>query len=467
MHRTPRATNPPPASPGNKRGTMNLFSTRKHEKGTFLEANVALWPYCNLKCAYCFANPSLPPRGFDQEADARLGKLERFFLATGPWSLTISGGEPTIHPGFGDFCVRLHEGGHQVNLISNGIKKFSEVFPGRAIRTLSCVTLSCQSAHEKSDKAMAILKENIAYLQQHEVPVLVNYVLYPDRTGDPAALSEEFAEVGVRMRFKPFMGVHGDQEYPRDYTAADRERIRTDGDLDSIFITDHEHYVPTFKKCHAGSRTFYISGDTGGVHICESLQQKEIVNLYEDDAAARFLERKHDKPISCPAKRCFCWPTLEQEKFLETHDLLDLDFYDEWERISLPTEKALAHWESSSKAFVQELDTHLKGSDVFLWGGGIHTIALLDMLLKHGYGLERFAGIIDINPLQHGKAIQGLPIISKEEFTARHAATCSDILISSRFYEKEIKGQIALEVPTPANVVCLYDGSMEHELDTV
>lgn len=446
---------------------MNLFSTRQLEKDQFFEANLVLWPYCNLKCAYCFANPSLPPSGFNEEADNRLHKMATFLQETGRWALTISGGEPTIHPGFGEFCSQLASAGNQISIISNGTRPFSKVFPDDTVKSLTSVTLSLQTIHEESERDMNTLKRNIELLQGHDIDLIVNYVLYPGRKSDPARLFDEFMDMGIRLRFKPFMGTHEEKQYPRDYAEKDKALIQTNGDLDSMFITEHEFYMPTFKKCNAGHRTFYLAGQTGGVHICESLQQKEIVNMYDEGSSEAFLDRILKEPGDCPAKKCFCWPTVEQEAFLEKHDLLDLDHYAEWEKVSLPSSKAVAYWNDAESAFIDELDTHLQGENIFLWGGGIHTISLLKLLHKHGYPLQHFVGIIDTNPLQKGKNIYGLSVCSPDEFISKSLNTCSDIVISSRSYEKDIKAQISNLIAAPLNVVSLYDGSMKNEFDTL
>lgn len=446
---------------------MNLFSTRQLNKDDFFEANLVLWPYCNLKCPYCFANPSLPPIGFNQDADHRLNRIAQFLEETGRWSLTISGGEPTIHPGFGEFCARLASAGNQVSIISNGTRPFYKVFPKDTVKALTGVTLSLQSTHEMSDRDMNTFKANIAFLKENDIDLIVNYVLYPDRSSDPQALFDEFMAMGIRIRFKPYMGTYEDKQFPRDYADKERQLIRTHGDLDSMFITEHEYYMPTFKQCNAGHRTFYISGQTGGVHICESLVQKELVNMYQEGASAAFADRIFKQPGPCPAKKCFCWPTVEQEDFLKDTDLLDLERYDEWEKVSLPSSKATDYWNQAESAFISELNTHLQGESIYLWGGGIHTMSLLKLLRRHNFPLQRFAGIIDTNPLQKDKQIYGLSVRSPEEFVNNDLEQCSDVLISSRSYEKEIKAQIGDLIATPLNVVSLYDGSMKNEFDTL
>src|SRR5207253_9453798 len=71
---------------------------------------------CNLSCTYCneFDSFSKPVR--TQEMLKRVDKL----AALGATIVTISGGEPLVHPGLDSFIGRTRRGGMRAGLAANG-----------------------------------------------------------------------------------------------------------------------------------------------------------------------------------------------------------------------------------------------------------------------------------------------------------------------------------------------------------
>jgi pyruvate formate lyase activating enzyme len=85
-------------------------------------AAVVFAPGCNLKCHYCH-NPSLLGESARQaliEPQAVLAFLaRRHGLLDG---LVITGGEPTLQAGLGDFCAAVQNLGLRVKLDTNGTR---------------------------------------------------------------------------------------------------------------------------------------------------------------------------------------------------------------------------------------------------------------------------------------------------------------------------------------------------------
>jgi pyruvate formate lyase activating enzyme len=82
-------------------------------------AAVVFTPGCNMRCFYCH-NASIACKTNDAGPDVsdvfdllrrRKGMLE---------SVVISGGEPTLQDGLGDFCARVKDLGYRVKLDTNG-----------------------------------------------------------------------------------------------------------------------------------------------------------------------------------------------------------------------------------------------------------------------------------------------------------------------------------------------------------
>jgi radical S-adenosyl methionine domain-containing protein 2 len=85
--------------------------------------NLHVWARCNLRCTYCYGRfPSRPPH-LDASAWCKVIDL---LAAEGVRRLTFSGGEPTLHPGFGQMLRHARESGLQTSVVTNGVRLASE-----------------------------------------------------------------------------------------------------------------------------------------------------------------------------------------------------------------------------------------------------------------------------------------------------------------------------------------------------
>jgi len=435
--------------------------------GTDYQANVSLWLNCNLKCPYCYGNPMAPPKQWSAELAPRLDLLVKFLNETGRWTLTMSGGEVTIYPGFADLCTTLAAAGHRVEFFTNGVIPLAEVFDDVSIKAVSRVALSYHVATEKVAQYEDNFNANIEFLKSKHIETDVNYVLYPDRKHEPEMVKNRFLSQNVDFRFLVFQGEYDRKQYPFAHTDAEREDFARYGDLRAAFLMAHGYHQPTFKRCRAGHETFYISLRTGGVYTCEQLQHEQLADFSQPDGSADFRRNVASRPIICPAKRCSCRLTVDQESFLANHDQWDMSLYPEWEQVSLPSPQAVAHWAKVEQDFVTEVADRLTGSNLFFWGGGVHTLNLLRLLKLRNFPLDRLRGIIDSNSLKQGREILGYPIISRKQFLAQGAADCTDILISSRAFDVEISAAIAESFGDRYNVIRLYDGSFNNTFEAL
>ena len=80
---------------------------------------------CDLRCTYCMSeHPTFLPRG-DLLSFEEMERLALFLIAGGVERLRITGGEPLVRKGIGDFLVRLGEAGRvaglkELTLTTNG-----------------------------------------------------------------------------------------------------------------------------------------------------------------------------------------------------------------------------------------------------------------------------------------------------------------------------------------------------------
>jgi hypothetical protein len=393
--------------------------------------------------------------------------LGSFLDSTGRWSLDFSGGEPTIYPGFADFCVRLARAGHEVNFFSNGIVPFQDVFPGDTIHSVNRVTFSYHLAHDQHEKHMQTLEHNIDYLLRHNVGVAINYVLFPKHKSTPKELRERFDKPGIRLQFHAFQGEVDGKQYPFAYSEEAKARFNEVGDIRARFLMENGYFLPTFKKCRAGNEIFYIALRTGGIYTCEQIQQRELANFEQSTAAADFHANRSPEPLPCPAKRCTCRNTIDQERFLHSHDRWDMANYPAWEKISKPTDEALAYWSGKERAFAEELAGMLKGDHVFIWAGGVHSLMLIRLLRETGFPMGKVKGIIDSEKFKQGRKLHGMKIVSPDHFAEEWGDRCTDIIISSRAFEPEIHAQANRLFGDRYNLIRLYDGRMKNSYEAL
>jgi len=427
--------------------------------------NITLWLNCNLKCPYCFANPIAPPKKWGKEIEKQLNFLSEFLNQTGPWDITFTGGEPTIYPGFSFLCSKLVKQGHQVSFISNGIEPLHEQFIDNIFSSIKEVSLSYHLVHEKSSKYAKNFKQNIKFLVNKGIKTTVNYVLYPERNRQPHEVKKEFETLGADFKFLAFQGESKGIQYPKGYTETDKTTVKTIGDIRSRFVVEHGEYCPTFKKCRAGFEFFSLSLHTGSIYVCEQLQHIELANIYSEKCVQDFNQARYTRAMPCPAKKCFCRFTVEQEEFLTKHDVWDMSNYPEWEKISLPTVAAQRHWSKQEQQFVRELSSRISGEKILIWGGGMHTQSLLELLNNFGFPMNHFIGIIDSNTLKQGGEIKGIKIRSLNA-SINNLLDCSDVIISSRAFENEISKEVSKYVATSTNVIKLYNGSMSLTMES-
>lgn len=94
---------------------VEIFSSIQGE-GAFLGKNVTFIRLagCNLKCSFCDTDFST----FNEMSITDIIKEVRKVSTSDV--VVITGGEPTIHAGFGDLCKALHADGYYINIETNG-----------------------------------------------------------------------------------------------------------------------------------------------------------------------------------------------------------------------------------------------------------------------------------------------------------------------------------------------------------
>jgi MoaA/NifB/PqqE/SkfB family radical SAM enzyme len=264
---------------------------------------------CNLACTYCneyddFSNP-VPTEEMFRRID-RLG-------AMGTSIITISGGEPLLHPDLDAIIARIRKNGIMAGLITNGYLLVADRIQRLNSAGLEYLQISIDNVKpdEVSMKSLKVLDQKLVLLAEHaEFQVNINSVL-----GGGVANSEDALTVAhraVQLGFTSTVGIlhdHNGQLQPLGVREQEIfEEIMSLGKESFTRINQFQHNIAKGRennwRCRAGSRYLYICED-GLVHYCSQQRGYPGIPLSEYTDAQRhreFLTKKACAPrctVSC------------------------------------------------------------------------------------------------------------------------------------------------------------------------
>jgi len=264
---------------------------------------------CNLSCTYCnefddFSKP-VPTDEIFRRIDA-LG-------AMGTAIVTISGGEPLLHPDLDAIIARIRKNGIMAGLITNGYLLVADRIERLNRAGLEYLQISIDNVKpdEVSKKSLKVLDQKLALLAEHaEFQVNINSVL-----GSGVASPEDALAVAHRAQqlgFTSTVGIiHDGNGQLRPLGAREREifeEIMSLGKRSFSRVNGFQHNIAAGLendwRCRAGSRYLYICED-GLVHYCSQQRGYPGIPLdqYTPERRQReFLTKKGCAPgctISC------------------------------------------------------------------------------------------------------------------------------------------------------------------------
>jgi MoaA/NifB/PqqE/SkfB family radical SAM enzyme len=264
---------------------------------------------CNLACTYCnefddFSKPILI-----DEMYRRIDKLG----ALGTSVVTISGGEPLLHPELDDVIARIRHNGMIAGLITNGYLLVPERIKRLNRAGLEWLQISIDNVNpdDVSMKSLKVLDKKLQLLAEHaDFHVNINSVV-----GGGMANPQDALVIGkraVELGFSSTIGIiHdgsgqlqplGDEEraiYNEMKSWEKRSFTRINAFQDNI-----AQGKPNDWRCRAGARYLYICED-GLVHYCS--QQRgypgvPLATYTRDDIRREYLTEKSCAPnctVSC------------------------------------------------------------------------------------------------------------------------------------------------------------------------
>ena len=169
--------------------------------------------FCNYKCSYCW------PYARSDKKDHRdtelclmtIDEIKRQARENGfnSFHFSLSGGEPTFHPGYLDILAHLADDEcnyHSIHMTTNMSRKGNwwDVYLKYANRfERASITASCHREHVNTPEKLEEFRDKLVYVKDRGVHVTVNQVMLVDTFWQCWEDAQFFQEKGVNVTLKP------------------------------------------------------------------------------------------------------------------------------------------------------------------------------------------------------------------------------------------------------------------------
>jgi MoaA/NifB/PqqE/SkfB family radical SAM enzyme len=259
---------------------------------------------CNLSCAYCneYDKVSEPV-----PIDEMLRRIDQL-AALGTTAITISGGEPLLHPGLDEIIRRIRSHGILATLITNGYLLTIDRIERLNRAGLDYLQISIDNVipDDVSKKSLKVLDQKLLSLAAHaEFNLTVNSVLGSSvkRPEDALIVTKRAFSLGFTSTVGVIHDFNGQLQPLSERQRAIYDEILSLGKKSffnfSYFNQFQQNLVrglPNDWHCRAGSRYLYICED-GLVHYCS--QQRGHPGIPLSDYTQKDLMRENKAVKSC------------------------------------------------------------------------------------------------------------------------------------------------------------------------
>jgi MoaA/NifB/PqqE/SkfB family radical SAM enzyme len=264
---------------------------------------------CNLSCAYCNEYDDVSKPVPLDEMIRRIDHLARL----GTSIITISGGEPLLHPDLDEIIARIRHHGRMAGMITNGYLLMPERIQRLNKAGLDHLQISIDNVQpdEISKKSLKVLDKKLEFLAEHaDFHVNINSVV-----GGGIKNPDDALMIGRRalgLGFTSTIGIIHDGSGQLKPLGAHERRVwsemrswkKKNYSRFNHFQEKIANGEPNDWRCRAGSRFLYIC-ENGLVHYCSQQRGYPGVPLAEytkADLKREFLTEKGCAPnctVSC------------------------------------------------------------------------------------------------------------------------------------------------------------------------
>jgi len=259
---------------------------------------------CNLACTYC--------NEYDKTSDpvalpTMLRRIDRL-AELGTSIVTISGGEPMMHPDLDAIIRRIRERDMLAGLITNGFYLGPERIERLNHAGLEYLQISIDNVEpdEVSQKSLKTLDKKLQHLQQHaRFHININSVVGAGMRNpeDPLTISRRAAALGFSTSVGILHDEHGQLTPLNEREIAVYDEVVRLGEGLYTRINDFQRNLidgkPNPWQCRAGARYLYVC-EEGLVHYCSQQRGKPGVSLEaysREDIKREFHAQKDCAPF--------------------------------------------------------------------------------------------------------------------------------------------------------------------------
>lgn len=257
---------------------------------------------CNLTCTYCNEYDDVSKPVDTAVMISRINHLAD--LGTG--IITLSGGEPLLHPDLDEIIAAMHHRGVLACLITNGYLLTADRAKRLNRAGLDHMQISIDNVmpDDVSKKSLKVLDKKLQILAEHaEFHVNINSVV-----GGGIKHPEDALVIGrraIELGFSSTVGIiHDGDGQLRPLGEREQSIYRQMRDMEKRHFTRYNHFFqdaiaegrPREWRCRAGSRYLYVCED-GLVHYCS--QQRGYPGKPVEDYTVEDLKREYLTEKAC------------------------------------------------------------------------------------------------------------------------------------------------------------------------
>ncbi len=260
---------------------------------------------CNLACKYCNEYDDFSPPVPREEMFRRIDKL----ASLGTSIVSMSGGEPLLHPELDDLIRRIRSHGMMAGMITNGYRLNAERIRQLNDAGLEHMQISIDNVmpDDVSKKSLKVLDKRLQWLSEHAVfHVNINSVV-----GGGIRNPEDALVIGkraVELGFTSTVGIIHDGDGQLQPLSQNEQKVflqmkemgKKSYAALNYFQDNIAHGRENQWKCRAGARYLYVCED-GLVHYCS--QQRGYPGIPLEDYTVQDIRREFLTEKGC-APRC-------------------------------------------------------------------------------------------------------------------------------------------------------------------